>query len=547
MPAGRQARATRPGEKPRRRRGPFSTISGQILALNVVAIGILVAGLLYLDQYRSGLVEAQIRALRTQAEIIAAALGEAAERNEADEYMLDEEETRRLLRRLVEPIEQRARVFATDGVLIADSRELLEAGRVVQFRPLPGALSFRERAYEFIVHNITGTLLPQPSLPLYTEAPIQKASDYAEVVRALFGDSAGAIRSSNRTADAGLVISVAVPVQSFRRVLGALMITADGRAIEASVRDIRLAILQVSGFALAITVLLSLYLAGTIARPVRRLAAAAEQVRRGRGREVQIPDFRGRRDEIGDLSRSLREMTQSLYRRIDANEAFAADVAHEIKNPLTSLRSAVETFARTQDEAQRVLLLGIIRDDVNRINRLITDISDASRLDAELSRAALAAVDIRRIVETVAEVHQATAGPDAPRLDVEAPPDVPLRVLGIEDRLGQVLRNLVSNAVSFSPPGGAIRLVVAPLPGMVEIRVEDEGPGIPPENVERVFERFYTSRPTGEAFGKHSGLGLSISKQVVEAHGGSIQAANRTDETGRVLGARMTVRLPAAA
>lgn len=547
MAAGRPARVTRPRNGLRRRRGPFSTITGQILALNIVAIGILVAGLLYLDQYRSGLIDAQIRALRTQAEIIAAALGEAAERNDADEYLLDEDETRRLLRRLVEPIEQRARVFGPNGDLIADSRELLEAGRVVQFRPLPASLSFRERAYEFIVHNITGSLLPQPPLPVYTEAPVQKASDYAEVMRALFGDPAGALRSSNRTADAGLVISVAVPVQSFRRVLGALMITADGRAIDASVRDIRLAILQVSGFALAITVLLSLYLAGTIARPVRRLAAAAEQVRRGQGREVQIPDFRGRRDEIGDLSRSLREMTQALYRRIDANEAFAADVAHEIKNPLTSLRSAVETFARTQDETQRTKLLGIIRDDVNRINRLITDISDASRLDAELSRAATGVVDVRGIVEMVAEVHRATAGPDAPALVVDAPADRQLHVPGIEDRLGQVLRNLVSNAVSFSPPRGTIRLVVVPLPGMVEIRVEDEGPGIAPENVERVFERFYTSRPAGEAFGKHSGLGLSISKQIVEAHGGSIQASNRTDETGRVLGARMTVRLPATA
>jgi len=300
-----------------------------------------------------------------------------------------------------------------------------------------------------------------------------------------------------------------------------------------------------------VTVLLSGYLANAIARPIRHLAAAAERVRRGPGRQAPIPDLSGRRDEIGDLSVSLRAMTDALWARMDAIERFAADVAHEIKNPLTSLRSAVETVARISDPDQQRKLLAIVFDDVRRLDRLISDISDASRLDAELSRSETDRVDLGRMLDALVEIERAageSAGNGAPpRIVLESAPNADVTVQGIEDRLVQVLRNLLANAVSFSPPGGRIALRAARSGDMVVVTVEDEGQGIPPGKEAAIFERFYTERPAGEAFGTHSGLGLSISRQIVEAHGGTIRAENRLGPDGDVLGARLVVRLPAAA
>ena len=304
--------------------------------------------------------------------------------------------------------------------------------------------------------------------------------------------------------------------------------------------------LIVFAIALAVTVLLSFYLAGTIARPIRRLAAAAKLVRYGQGRRFEIPDFGRRRDEIGDLSRALRDMTQALWDRLDAIEGFAADVAHEIKNPLTSLRSAVETVTRVRDPEQQRRLMSIILDDVQRLDRLISDISDASRLDAELSRAQTEPVDIAALLETLVEIQSATLDPDrAPRFKIELQDRSRLLVQGIEGRLGQVFRNLLSNAVTFSPPGGEILMSAQRSDGSVVIGLSDEGPGLPEGKLEAIFDRFYSERPKEEKFGTHSGLGLSISKQIVDAHGGSIRAENRISADGVVMGARFIVTLPA--
>jgi two-component system sensor histidine kinase ChvG len=271
-------------------------------------------------------------------------------------------------------------------------------------------------------------------------------------------------------------------------------------------------------------------------------------VRSGRGREKEIPDFTKRGDEIGDLSASLRDMTQALWNRMEAIESFAADVAHEIKNPLSSLRSAVETAARLDDPEQQQRLMSIILDDVQRLDRLITDISDASRLDAELSRADMSPVDIRGLLTTLVEVEQIAAesrGAGAPVIRLELSGETRLKVIGIEDRLAQVLRNLISNAVSFSPRGGEILLRGERTGSWLRIIVEDEGPGLPPGKFEAVFERFYTERPEGEKFGTHSGLGLSISKQIITAHRGRISAEN-IERDGMVMGARFIITLPVA-
>jgi two-component system, OmpR family, sensor histidine kinase ChvG len=280
---------------------------------------------------------------------------------------------------------------------------------------------------------------------------------------------------------------------------------------------------------------------------VLRLAAAAERIRRGyRPQTQQIPDFTGRGDEIGELSGVLREMTDALHQRMDAIERFAADVSHEIKNPLTSLRSAVETAARVRDPQQLQRLMAVIQEDVQRLDRLITDISNASRLDAELSRAEAEPVDLGRMLQALVDMYETTRLPNGPVLKVDVPEGAELHVSGVEDRLVQVMRNLIANAQSFSPPDGTILLKASRTNGFVEVVVEDDGPGIPESKMNAIFDRFYTERPKGEKFGTHSGLGLSISKQIVEAHRGTIRAMNRYSEDGmkKLLGARFIVRLP---
>ncbi len=321
---------------------------------------------------------------------------------------------------------------------------------------------------------------------------------------------------------------------------------------------------------------LSLSLANTIAEPVRKLAEAAERVRRGIKSRQQIPDFTNRSDEIGHLSGALRDMTQALYNRIDAIESFAADVAHELKNPLTSLRSAVETLPRVKSGPSRDRLLAIMQHDVRRLDRLISDISDASRLDAELARGDAGPVDMAALLRAVVAMAADSPRGDraALRLTIEeAAPKAKASayvVFGYDSRLAQVITNLIDNACSFSRPGGEVRIALSrargeatpegePAGDQVVVTVDDDGPGIPPHALERIFERFYTDRPE-QGFGQNSGLGLSISRQIVQAHGGRIWASNRPasaetaattadeDEAGVVrhgAGARFVICLPA--
>jgi two-component system sensor histidine kinase ChvG len=528
------------------RRRRFSSLTFRILALNLLALVALAGGLLFLNQFREGLLEARIEALLIEGKIIAGALGESAVDRASEVIALDSEAVRQIVRRTSEPTDTRARIFNADGVLLADTRTLSEAGREVLTLRLPddGGESALFRVVAGTYDRIAALLPERTPLPPYVERSPQAAADYREVVAALDGR----VAAEQRALGGDVIITVAVPIQSFKKVLGALLLSVDTADIEESVRNVRIAILEVSGLALAITVLMSLFLAGTIARPMRRLARAAERVRTGIGGRGDIPDFSHRRDEIGELSVALRDMTAALYSRLDAIEGFAADVAHEIRNPLTSLRSAVEALDTAKAPEQQRRLLAILRDDVDRIDRLITDISDASRLDAELSRSVMTRVDIAALLATLAEVHAATApaGSAALSLDVE-PGDDGLIVQGIDDRIGQVVSNVLANAMSFSPAGGTVRIAAHAAPGAkpaVEIVVEDEGPGFPADTFDRVFERFYTSRPRREAFGKHSGLGLSISRQIVEAHRGRIWAENRLGPQGEIAGGRIVIRLP---
>ena len=527
----------------------LSPLTRRILAVNVLALALLGIGVLYLGEYQDSLVTANIESLKTQAEIFAAALGQGAVDQQRAAFKLDPQLARDMMRRLVEPTKARARLFDEQGKLVADTNILSGPGGLVQVSQLPAPeSSFYERVTDSIYGSVIGAFPWQRGYPKYVEPETDNADSFPDAERALYGDVAHSVRSRS---DRSLVLTVAVPVQHYRKVLGAVQLSMGSRDIEKAIRSVRIEFIKVFAFALGVTVLLSIYLAGTIARPIRRLAAAAESVRRRPVREAAIPDLTGRGDEIGELSGALREMTAALWQRVGAIERFAADVAHEIKNPLTSLKSAIETACRLNDREKERKLLALVLEDVMRLDRLITDISDASRLDADLARDDFVPVPLGKLLATLVQVNEAAAKNDSPRLLLSLPgePGTPagdLPVPGVEGRLVQVFRNLIANAVSFSPPGGSIRINARRDGRNVVVTIDDEGPGIPDGKFAAIFERFYSERPPGEKFGTHSGLGLSISQQVVDNHRGRIWAENRVDKGGRVLGARFTVRLPAA-
>jgi two-component system sensor histidine kinase ChvG len=544
----------------------FSSLTRRIVSLNIAGLLALVASILYLSQFRAGLIDARAQSLLVQAEIIAGAIAASAtvqtnaisidpdrllalqpgesipgdEESQLD-FPINPERVAPVLHTLISPTKTRARIYDPGGGLLLDSRNLEDIMRAPL--PPPSTPGLVERGLIAV-----RTWINRGDLSLYRELGPENGLDYEEVADALKGHKRSEVRVNNR---GEVIVSVAVPVLRSRTIHGALMLSTQGDDIDQMVTAERLAILKVGGVASAVMIVLSLLLASTIAGPVRRLADSAERVRHRIKMRVEIPDFTRRRDEIGHLSGALRDMTGALYNRIEAIEMFAADVAHELKNPLTSLRSAVETLPLAKNEHSRSRLLAVIEHDVKRLDRLISDISDASRLDAELQRQDMVSVDMRRLLTTLTTVANETklghdVGVEA-RYEGRGPNDT-FSVLGHDSRLGQVVSNLLSNAQSFSTPGNKVRILCRRLRTQIEIVVDDDGPGIRPDALERVFERFYTDRPH-QGFGQNSGLGLSISKQIIEAHGGRIWAENRpgpVDEDGEptVTGARFVVRLP---
>ncbi len=552
MPDG----GVRPGlvEPKARRRRWVSPLLRRILLLNALPPALLAAALLYLDQYQNGLLAGDVEAMRTQARIYAGAIGEAAVRIEHDRAVLVPEAARPLLRRLVEPSPNtQARIFDTAGLVVADSRVREGPGGAVVTEPLVppvrrDAIGTQLSAlYEYLL-----TWLPrQARTPVVVDTATDADSfdwtpalgpDRREELRlALEGGVTPYIR---RTPDGRLLISVAEPARRGSQAVGILLLTREAREVDQRLFEIRISVLGLFTLALLLTLALSLYLAQTMAQPILRLATAAGAMREGKGRGGSVPDdLMTRRDEIGILARDLQRAARALWARIDANERFAADVAHELKNPLTSVRSAIETLRRVEEPAQQKRLLAIIANDVVRMDRLIGDIADSSRVDAELSRNIAEPVDVGQMLAILAEMHNTTREEDDAILVPELP-EGPLVALGVEDRLVQVFRNLIGNAISFSPARGQVWLRGRAVGDVVELSVEDEGPGIPEAKLDGIFERFYSERPRGERFGQHSGLGLSISKQIVEGLRGRISADNRRDAEGRVLGARFIVRLP---
>ena len=546
----------------------FSSLTRRIVFLNLAGLIALLTGVMYLSQFRAGLIDARVQSLLVQSEIIAGAIAASATVDNTDSITIDPERLLELqpgesygpnddlagiefpinpervapvLRRLISPTKTRARIYDRDGVLILDSRNLYGRGDVLRFDlPPPNAEKpgIIERGF-IALRRWFG----RGDLPLYKELGPENGRGYPEVGQALQGLHASMVRVNDR---GEVIVSVAVPVQRFRAVRGVLLLSTQGADIDDMVEAERLAIFKVFLIAAGVMVVLSFLLAGTIAGPVRRLADGAERVRRRIRTRVEIPDFTRRRDEIGHLSGALRDMTNALYTRIEAIESFAADVAHELRNPLTSLRSAVETLPLAKTEANRNRLLEVIQHDVRRLDRLISDISDASRLDAELQRQEAAPVDLEQLLDALVRAASEVRSDVAVTLSFEGGPGFVLP--GHDSRLGQVVSNLIDNARSFSPPGGKVHVTCKKLKHALDITVDDEGPGIRPDALQKIFERFYTDRPD-QGFGQNSGLGLSISKQIVEAHGGRIWAENRLVPAApgsepQVAGARFHVMLP---
>ncbi|MCF6325663.1 MAG: sensor histidine kinase [Devosiaceae bacterium] len=544
----------------------FSSLTRRIIVLNLAALTTLVAGILYLNQLRDGLIDARVQSLRVQGEIISAAIAASAtvdsdvisvnpERllqlqpdsnvsplsffDPTLEFPINPERIAPLLRNLITPTRTRARIYDKNGFLLLDSSTIYLAGEVIRTPPAPKEPTpLPIELWERLL-----TWVPGDEFPPYVEYSASEGKRYPEVGAALNGAPTDIVRVDD---DNRLLISVAIPVQRQRAIVGALLLSTDPGEIDAIIAAERMGVLRLSLGALIVSMILSFFLAGTIAEPMRRLSSAAERVQKSMSARDQIPDYTDRPDEIGDLSRSFRAMTSALFERIEAIEKFAADVAHELKNPLTSLRSAVETLPLVKTEKDRDKLAAIILHDVQRLDRLISDISNASRLDAELARDISEIVDLGEVTRTMVSMHEESAQKREVKLSLYIKGEEPIYANGQDSRLAQVVSNLIDNAISFSPKGGEVKVDLSSQSGEIILSVVDQGQGIK-GSPEDIFRRFYTDRPDSESFGNHSGLGLSISRQIVEAHGGRILASNnKTDADAKNPGARFTVSLPIA-
>lgn len=538
--------------------GPERRITGltlRIIGVNAIALVILLLGILYLGQYQNGLIEARLETFETEVTLISAAISEDAIEESSFGTFLNHEKAIGMAKRLSQSASKQIRIFDADGQRLGDSFEGLspeeiryieEAG--YNSRQLPESIKVLKNMAGFII----GLLPDRRVLPYYPETTSDKAADYPNVPDALSGQVSLSAWYDSRDK---IFLSAASPLHQGNTIAGAILITRTGQDIEDDIGGVWLDILRIFAATLVITTLLSIYLSGVIARPLKKLASAAEDVRRGKGGE--IPDLSHRHDEIGELSIVLRDMTNALWDRMDSIENFAADVAHELKNPLTSLRSAIETAFIVKSQTDRERLQKVILHDLDRVNRLISDISRASRLDAELSREAFGTIDLTAALSALFDAYKTplerskerSMGEvdiikiDETELRLNMPKDTAIHVWGLETRLVQVFENLISNAVSFSPEGGVVQIGVSLQGPLIRITVEDEGPGIPENRLDTIFERFYSERPQHEDYGHHSGLGLSICRQIITAHQGRIFAENIKDGTGNVKGARFVVIL----
>jgi two-component system sensor histidine kinase ChvG len=498
------------------------SLTARILAVNVIALALLAGSLFYIDSYRRELFAERFRLARAEAEVTAAAL---VGRTEA--------ERRRLLVRIGATQHVRLRLYDGNGDLAADSFALAPASFTFVD---PNAEPLLQKAARTL-DRAMDTVLGAPPIQAYHDPADTDARSWPEIARALANGST--VTTRRAAPDRTPVITAATPVGQDGE---ALHVTRNARDITEYVREARQTLAIIVGGALGISILLSLFLARTIVDPLRKLVRAAVRVRLGRDRKVVVPRLPDRRDEIGLLARAISDMTTALRERIDAVESFAADVAHELKNPLASLRSSLENLERVSDPGLRAQLFAIANDDVRRVDFLITEIADASRVDAELSRTTFEPVNMLRLVRALVAERDTRGANGGCRVIVSQGDEAEKVVPGDPARIERVLHNLIDNAVSFSAGDGTIEIELSRAEERVLIAISDHGPGIPEDAREKVFERFHSLRPPGEEFGRHSGLGLAIARTVVEAHFGKLRATSRSDGRG---GARLELDLPA--
>jgi len=498
------------------------TLTHRILAVNIFAFAVLAGSLFYLDSFRERLTGDRMEHARTEAYIMARAVAES-----------EPAARRQLLRDLGQSSRARLRLYSPHGSKLIDSWN--GAPHTYRLRD-PVSESWKKDAARMLDRGFDA-ILGKKSPPPYSPPAADRLQAWPEAQAAL---KSGAVTTALRQAPDGTpYISAAAPANGDSSAV--LLLTSNPRDVRAIVRSERMTLAIIILVTLLLSALLSLFLARTIATPLRRLARAAQRVRLGRAREVSVPLLPERRDEIGLLARALHDMTQSLRQRIDATEAFAADVTHELKNPLASLRSAVDSLERVEDPTLRRQLLDVVRHDVHRLDRLIVDIAEVSRLDAELSRARFEPVDLCELIEELLGVWEERAAQRPVRLAFARPRVGCAVVMGDRSRLARVLDNIVDNAISFSPPDGLVEIVATAVGPKALVVVEDEGPGVPEEAREAIFNRFHSMRPEGEDFGRHSGLGLAIAKAIVEGHDGRICVEDRQEGPS---GARFVISLP---
>jgi two-component system sensor histidine kinase ChvG len=567
------------------------TLQRRIIFANTIGLAILLVGIFYLSQYHAWLIDAKRESLRAQGEIIAAAIAANASmetgRIVLDPDRLPEIEGARspfrddgfaslqlsiapervtpILRRLVPAADTRARVYGRDGTLIVDTAQLLSRGQFARSDPDPpggqqGRVKVKNTWTRFL------SWLTRGDLPVYREIGGANGTAYPEVRMALTGSTTPMLLVNEKGEQ---IVSLAVPIQYRKAVQGVLLLSTRPGEIDEILSEERNVILVLALTAFAATLLASFLLARTIAGPMRRLSEVAENVSRNISARHELPELSQRADEVGQMATAFREMTASLYRRIEASERFAQDVAHELKNPLTAARSTAEALAYARSPEQQQELVVQIQGELKRLNKLITDVSNASRLDAELALQETEPVDLRMVLCGVVDVFRDILDGDKHRvaLEIAELPQYPSAfvVNGHDARLARVITNLLDNAISFSPDNGTITVSARRLEQEIEVVVDDEGPGIPEDKLEEIFNRFYSDRPqTDRTVGKNSGLGLSISREIVNAYGGRIRAENRRFPPGvetcdpddqaelkdrrmpGVAGARFIVRLPAA-
>lgn len=522
----------------------ISPLTLKIMGANVAALFMLAFGILYTTQYESELVDSELNSLNQEAKMIAAAISEGGVRQRFDDSpALARDLSQLMLRKLSADTDYRIILFDNGGKLLADSHRLSGAGSVVEIYELPPPNYMRswnhyaEESLSFYLKFLPTRL----NLREFPATDVDDIQSFPNMIETLKGD---AFQQAWHDENQRILLSVSRPVARLKQVLGGIMLIQKGDQIERAINAVQLNVIAMFLATLAITIFLSLYLAATIASPIRRLSKAADRMRTTQSDKNLIPDFSYRKDEIGDLSVALRDLTEALNMRLAAIESFAGDVAHELKNPLASVQSAIETLPKAKNEETRKKLEQIIYNDTQRLDRLISDISSASKLDAELNRVEKSALDIFMLLESIRDMYNlqtTTKNPVA--LDTKLGKNQAV-INGHEGRLRQVVTNIINNGMSFAEPNSPIIIHLHKDDDMIFIRIENKGPAIPENKLETIFNRFYSERPKKDEFGKHSGLGLNISRQIIHAHDGEIWAENTVDAKGMHLGVRFNITLP---